>query len=78
MKEIRTTISDAEHKLLKEYAKRNAKSVKAVVHEAIMTTIYGSVNPKDPLFAFPPSSQQTEKVENGSVDHEKYLYDKKV
>ena len=61
MKVVQTTLTEAEHKLLKEYAKRNQKSIKEVVREAIRTTVEGNVNPNDPIFTSPPSSRQPEK-----------------
>jgi hypothetical protein len=78
MKVIQTTISEAEHKLLEEYAKRNSKSIKEVVREAIRATIEGNVNSDDPIFTCPPSSKRTGKTDKGSVDHDKYLYGEKA
>ncbi|MCL5877832.1 MAG: hypothetical protein M1540_08490 [Candidatus Bathyarchaeota archaeon] len=78
MKVIQTTISEAEHKLLEEYAKKNFKSIKEVVREAIRTTIEGTVNPDDPVFTCPPSSKRTGKVDRGSIDHDKHLYGEKA
>jgi len=74
MKVVQTTISEAEHILLEEYAKRSSKSIKEVVREAIRVTIEGTVNPNDPIFTCPPSSKSTGKPDRGSVDHDKYLY----
>lgn len=78
MKVIQTTISEAEHKLLEEYAKRNSKSIKEVVREAIRVTIEGIVNPNDPIFSCPPSSKSKGKPDHGSVEHDKYLYGEKA
>ncbi|MCW3983040.1 MAG: hypothetical protein NWE96_03500 [Candidatus Bathyarchaeota archaeon] len=78
MKVIQTTISEAEHKLLEEYAKKNSKSIKEVVREAIRTTIDGTVNPDDPVFTSPPSSKRTGKVDHGSIEHDKHLYGEKA
>jgi len=78
MKVIQTSLSEAEHKLLEDYAKRNDKSIKEVVREAIRATIQGSVNPNDPIFTCAPSSKRTGKKDNGSVDHDKYLYGEKT
>lgn len=77
MKVIQTTLTEAEHKLLEEYAKKNSKSIKEVVREAVKATIEGSVNPNDPIFTCPASSKRTGKVERGSEDHDKYLYGEK-
>jgi hypothetical protein len=78
MKVIQTTLSEAEHKLLEEYARRNSKSIKEVVREAIRATIDGKVDPNDPIFTCPPSSKKTGKTDHGSVDHDKYLYGEKA
>jgi hypothetical protein len=78
MKVIQTTISEAEHKLLEEYAKRNSKSIKEVVREAIRTAIEGNVNPNDPIFICLPSSKKTGKRDRGSVEHDKHLYGEKA
>jgi len=61
MKVVQTTLTEAEHKLLEEYAKRNSKSIKEVLREAIMTTVGGNVNPNDPIFTSLPSSGRTGK-----------------
>jgi hypothetical protein len=78
MKVIQTTISEAEHKLLEEYAKKNSKSIKEVVREAIRATIEGNVNPNDPIFTCQPSSKRTGKIDRGSEQHDKYLYGEKA
>lgn len=74
MKVVQTTLTEAEHKLLEEYAKKNSKSIKEVLREAIMITVEGSINADDPVFAEAPSSKRTGKKDRGSVDHDKYLY----
>jgi hypothetical protein len=74
MKVVQTTLTEAEHKLLEEYAKRNSKSIKEVLREAIKTTIEGSVNPNDPIFTSSPSSRRTGKIDRGSEEHDKFLY----
>ena len=78
MKVIQTTLSEAEHRLLEEYAKKNSKSIKEVVREAIKATIEGAINPNDPIFTCPPSSKSTGRVDNGSEEHDKYLYGEKA
>jgi hypothetical protein len=78
MKVIQTTISEAEHKLLEEYAKKNSKSIKEVVREAIRATIEGNVNPNDHIFTCQPSSKRTGKIDRGSEQHDKYLYGEKA
>jgi hypothetical protein len=74
MKVVQTTLTPAEHKLLEEYAKRNSKSIKEVLREAIKTAVEGNVNPNDPIFTSPPSSKRTGKRDRGSEEHDKFLY----
>ena len=74
MKVVQTTLTEAEHKLLEEYAKKNSKSIKEILREAIRNTVEGCVNPNDPVFVEPPSSKRTGKKDRGSVEHDKYLY----
>jgi hypothetical protein len=78
MKVIQTTLTEAEHKLLEEYAKKNSKSIKEVVREAVKATIEGKVYPDDPIFTCPPSSKRTGKSDRGSEEHDKYLYGEKA
>ena len=74
MKVVQTTLTEAEHKLLEEFAKKNSKSIKEVLREAIRITVEGNVNPNDPIFTSPPSSKRTGKRDRGSEEHDKYLY----
>jgi len=74
MKVVQTTLTEAEHKLLEEYAKRNSMSIKEVLREAVRATVEGNINPNDPIFTCPPSSKRTGKKDNGSEDHDRYLY----
>lgn len=74
MKVVQTTLTEAEHKLLEEYAKKNSKTIKEVLREAIRSTVEGSTNPNDPVFAKPPSSKRTGRKDRGSVEHDKHLY----
>jgi hypothetical protein len=74
MKVVQTTLTEAEHKLLEEYAKRNSKSIKEVLREAIKSTVEGKVDPSDPIFTCLPSSKRTGKKDHGSEEHDKYLY----
>jgi hypothetical protein len=75
MKVVQTTLTEAEHKLLEEYAKKNSMSIKQVLREAVKTTIEGNVNPQDPIFTCPPSSKRTVKKDRDSEEHDKYLYE---
>jgi hypothetical protein len=74
MRVVRTTLTEADHKLLEEYAKKNSKTIKEVVRQAIKNTVEGCVNPHDPIYAEPPSSTLTGKRDSTSIDHDKYLY----
>ena len=74
MKVVQTTLTEAEHKLLEEYAKRNSMSIKDVLREAVRTTLEGNTNPNDPIFTCPPSSKRTGKKDHTSEEHDKYLY----
>ncbi len=74
MKVVQTTLTEAEHKLLEEYAKRNSMSIKQVLREAIKATVEGNVDSSDPIFTCPPSSKRTGKKDRGSEEHDRYLY----
>jgi hypothetical protein len=74
MKVVQTTLTEAEHKLLEEYAKRNSMSIKEVLRQAVRATVEGNVDPDDPIFTCLPSSKRTGKIDRGSEDHDKYLY----
>jgi hypothetical protein len=78
MKVVQTTLTEAEHKLLEEFAKKNSKSIKEVVREAVRAVIEGNVYPNDPIFTCPPSSKRTGKLDRGSEEHDKYLYGEKA
>lgn len=67
-------MTEAEHKLLEEYAKKHSTSIKEVLREAIRTTMEGDVNQNDPIFTCRPSSKRTGKKDRGSEEHDKYLY----
>lgn len=74
MKVVQTTLTEAEHKLLEEYAKKSSMSIKEVLREAIKTTLEGTTNPNDPIFTYPPSSKRTGKKDHTSEEHDKHLY----
>lgn len=64
--------------MLEEYAKKNSKSIKEVVKEAIRKTIIEDrVDPKDALFTESPSSKRTGKKDDASSKHDLYLYGNK-
>ncbi len=70
-------MSDAEHKLLEEYARVNSKTIKEVLRLAVRKALEEEVNPSDPVFVSPPSSKRTGKKDYGSVEHDRYLYGEK-
>jgi hypothetical protein len=74
MKVVQTTLTEAEHKLLEEHAKRKSMSIKEVLREAVRATVEGDVDQNDPIFTCPPSSKRTGKKDHGSGEHDKYLY----
>jgi hypothetical protein len=78
MKVVQTTLTEAEHKLLEEYAKTNSKTIKEVLHEAIRTILEGNVDPNDPIFTNSPSSKRTGTRDHGSEEHDSYLYGEKT
>ncbi len=78
MKVVQTTLSEVEHKLLEEYAKKNSMSIKDVLREAVRTTLEGNTNPNDPIFTCPPSSKWTGKKDHTSEEHDKVLYGENI
>ena len=74
MKVVQTTLTEEEHKLLEEYARRTSKSIKAVVREAVRNVVEGKIVHNDPIFSKPPASRRTGKRDDGSVEHDGYLY----
>lgn len=74
MRVVQTTLTEEEHKLLEEYARSKSKSIKEVVREAVRSVVEGKVVPEDPIFSAPPSSRKTGKKDQGSVEHDRYLY----
>lgn len=75
MKIVQTSLTETEHKLLEEYAKKNSMTIKEVVKEAIRRAILErSVDKEDSLFTMPPSSKKTGVRDDGSKKHDMYLY----
>lgn len=74
MKVVQTTLTEAEHKLLEEFAKRCSKTIKEVVREAVRSAVEGKVVSDDPIFTGPPASMGKGKGDRGSVEHDGYLY----
>jgi hypothetical protein len=74
MRVVQTELSEAEHMLLEEYAKRRSKTIKEVVREAVRSAVESDLSPDDPIFSGSPSSKKTGKKDDGSVAHDKYLY----
>ena len=78
MRVIQTTVTEAEHKLLEQYARKNSMSIKEVLRQAVKTTVEGSVDPNDPIFTCPPSFKPTGKKDRGSEEHDSFLYGDKI
>ncbi|MCW3999894.1 MAG: hypothetical protein NWE93_06620 [Candidatus Bathyarchaeota archaeon] len=74
MRVVQTTLTETEHKLLEEYARKNSKTIKEILREAIRNTVEGCIDPHDPIFTQPPSAKQSGKQENIASEHDKYLY----
>ncbi|MGC8849116.1 MAG: hypothetical protein ACP5K1_00575 [Candidatus Bathyarchaeia archaeon] len=74
MKIVQTALSEAEHKLLEDYARKRGKTIKEVVREAIELMLEGKVAPEDPIFKEPPAAQPTGGREHVSTKHDEYLY----
>jgi len=74
MRVVQTTLTEEEHKLLEEYARRQAKSIKEVVREAVRSAVEGEVIQEDPIFSSSPASRRTGKRDDGSIRHDRYLY----
>jgi hypothetical protein len=73
MKVVRTALTEDEYKLLEEYARRESKSIKEILREAIRIMVEGGVVPEDPIFTRPPSSRRTGRTDDGSIEHDRYL-----
>ena len=74
MRVVQTTLTEEEHKLLEEYARRKSKSIKEVVREAVRSIVEGEVVQDDPIFSRPPASRRTGRKDDTSVSHDKVLY----
>ena len=74
MKVVQTTLTEAEHRLLEEYARRRSKTIKEVLREVVRSALEGDVTPDDPIFTASPASRRTGKKDRGSVEHDTYLY----
>lgn len=74
MRVVQTTLTEEEHKLLEDYARKKSKSIKEVVREAVRNAVEGKVAPEDPIFSRPPASAKTGRRDAGSVEHDQYLY----
>lgn len=74
MRVVQTTVTEAEHKLLEEFARKNSKTIKEVVRIALLKVIETGVNRNDPIFNEPPAAKRTGKADRGSEEHDRYLY----
>jgi len=61
--------------MLEAYAKRQSRSIKEVVREAILNLVLeDKAYADDPIFREPPASKTTGKKEETSLAHDRYLY----
>lgn len=75
MKVAQTELSEAEYRLLAEYAKKRGLTLKQVLREgALKLALEKGLDPDDPLFTHAPLAKATGKKERTSVEHDKYLY----
>lgn len=74
MKVVQTTVTEAEHRLLEEFAKENSKTMKEVLRMAIRRILEADVNRNDPIFTEPPAAKKTGKRDDGSEEHDRHLY----
>ena len=75
MKAVQTSVTEVEYRLLEEYARKRAKTIKETVREAIRRLVMeDQVSPEDPIFTMPPSSPKTGKSESTSEAHDRSLY----
>ncbi len=74
MKVVQITLTEEEHKLLEDYARRRSKSIKEVVREALRNAVEGKVVSEDRIFSRPPVSGKTRRRDAGSVERDQYLY----
>ncbi len=75
MKVAQTELSETEHKMLLEYAKKEKLTLKEVLREgALRIALRDEVHRDDPIFVEEPAAKATGKKERTSVEHDKYLY----
>jgi len=75
MKTVQTSVTEVEYRLLEEYARKRAKTIKETVREAIRRLVMeDQVSPEDPIFTMPPSCPKTGKSESTSEAHDDFLY----
>ncbi len=75
MRVVQTSLSEAEYKMLLDYARRKGLTLKEALREgARRLAMQDSVNKNDPIFIEEPVANATGKKERTSVDHDRYLY----
>lgn len=75
MKTVQTELSEAEHRLLEAYAKRQSRTISEVVREAILNLVLEDrAYEDDPIFREPPVFKARVVKEHTSVAHDRYLY----
>jgi len=75
MKVAQTELTEAEYKLLQEYAKKKKLTLKEILREgALKVALQDEVYQDDPIFSEGPVAKASGKRERTSVEHDKYLY----
>jgi hypothetical protein len=78
MKVVQTTLTEAKHKLLEEYAKRNSMTIKEVLRQAIRAIMQTTLTLMTQSSHATPSSKRTGKKDLGSQEHDRYLYGENI
>lgn len=75
MKVAQTELTETEHKLLVEYARKKKLTLKEVLREgALRIALQEEVEEEDPIFTEGPVAKATGRKERTSEDHDEYLY----
>ncbi len=75
MRVVQTSLSEAEYRMLLDYARRKGLTLKEALREgAHRLAMQDSVNKNDPIFVEEPVAKATGKRERTSVDPDRYLY----
>lgn len=75
MKVAQTEFSEAEYRLLAEYAKKKGLTLKQALRDGALRLIHEErLDPDDTLFTHAPLAKASGKKERTSLEHDKYLY----